>query len=33
MIHTFGQDLKFNPHIHALVTEGVIDIRNEWAPT
>jgi hypothetical protein len=22
---TFGRDLKFNPHIHALVTEGAID--------
>src|SRR5690606_19308233 len=28
--HTFGRDLKFNPHIHALVTEGAIDNRNEW---
>lgn len=30
VIHTFGRDLKFNPHIHALVTEGAIDNRNEW---
>lgn len=21
LIHTFGSDLKWNPHIHALVTE------------
>ena len=30
MIHTFGRDLKFNAHIHALVTEGALDNRNEW---
>lgn len=30
VIHTFGRDLKFNPHIHALVTEGALDKRNEW---
>ena len=29
VIHTFGRDLKFNPHIHALVTEGALDNRNE----
>ncbi|WP_455544126.1 IS91 family transposase, partial [Intestinibacter sp.] len=22
VVHTFGSDLKWNPHIHALVTEG-----------
>lgn len=33
VIHTFGRDLKFNPHIHALVTEGAVDNRNEWVPT
>ncbi|WP_159446802.1 transposase [Carboxydocella sp. ULO1] len=25
VIHTFGRDLKFNPHVHVLVTEGAID--------
>lgn len=30
VIHTFGRDLKFNPHIHALVTEGALDQNNEW---
>jgi len=25
VIHTFGSDLKWNPHVHALVTEGAID--------
>lgn len=33
VIHTFGRDMKFNPHVHALVTEGAIDNRNEWVPT
>ena len=30
VIHTFGRDLKFNPHIHVLVTEGGMDQYNEW---
>jgi hypothetical protein len=30
VIHTFGRDLKFNQHIHALVTEGALDNKNEW---
>lgn len=30
VIHTFGRDLKFNPHIHALVTEGALDKNDEW---
>ena len=33
VIHTFGRDLKFNPHIHALVTEGALDSKNEWVPS
>jgi hypothetical protein len=32
VIHTFGRDLKFNPHIHVLVTEGAIDVNHEWVP-
>jgi plasmid rolling circle replication initiator protein Rep len=32
VIHTFGRDMKFNPHVHALVTEGAVDNRNEWVP-
>lgn len=32
VIHTFGRDLKFNPHIHVLVTEGAIDVHHEWVP-
>jgi len=29
-IHTFGRDLGFNPHVHALVTEGAIDKFKNW---
>jgi len=32
VIHTFGRDLKFNPHIHVLVTEGAMDAQREWYP-
>lgn len=32
VVHTFGRDLKFNPHIHALVTEGALDKYNVWKP-
>lgn len=27
-LHTFGRDMKFNPHIHALIAEVVIDKDN-----
>lgn len=30
VVHTFGKDLKFNPHIHALVTEGGLDKNGDW---
>jgi len=30
VVHTFGRDLKFNPHIHALITEGAIDKYKQW---
>ncbi|MCO7127380.1 transposase zinc-binding domain-containing protein [Sporolactobacillus shoreicorticis] len=30
VIHTSERDLKFNPHIHTLVTEGALDNRHEW---
>ncbi|MHB1128196.1 MAG: IS91 family transposase [Bacillota bacterium] len=29
-IHTFGRDLKWNPHVHALVTEGMLRQDNQW---
>ncbi|MFB4165675.1 transposase zinc-binding domain-containing protein, partial [Alteribacillus sp. JSM 102045] len=32
VIHTFGRDLKFHPHIHVLVTEGAMDYQKEWVP-
>ena len=30
VIHTFGRDLKWNPHVHALVTEGAVDKKTKW---
>lgn len=30
VVHTFGRDLKWNPHVHALVTEGAIDKKYNW---
>ena len=30
VVHTFGSDLKWNPHIHTLFTEGGIDKDNKW---
>ena len=30
VVHTFGSDLKWNPHIHGLFTEGGIDKSNKW---
>ena len=30
VVHTFGSDLKWNSHIHALFTEGGIDKNNKW---
>lgn len=32
VVHTFGRDLKFNPHIHALITEGGLDKNEDWKP-
>jgi hypothetical protein len=29
-MHTFGRDLKWNPHIHMLVTEGASGNRTVW---
>ena len=29
-IHTFGRDLKWNPHVHMLITEGVIVEDKYW---
>jgi hypothetical protein len=30
VVHTFGRDLGFNPHIHALVTEGGFYDNANW---
>lgn len=29
-LHTFGRDLKWNPHIHMLITEGATGNFNVW---
>lgn len=31
VLHTFGKDMKFNTHVHCLVTEGGIKPNGEWA--
>lgn len=30
VIHTFGRDLKWNPHVHMLVTEGAAGNKTVW---
>ena len=30
VVHTFGGDLKFNPHVHLLMTEGGLTNGNAW---
>ena len=30
VVHTFGRDLSFNPHVHVLVTEGGLDDKAKW---
>ena len=29
-LHTFGRDLKWNPHIHVLITEGAAENFTPW---
>lgn len=31
-LHTFGRDLKWNPHIHMLVSEGACGKKTPWKP-
>jgi hypothetical protein len=31
VVHTFGRDLKFNPHVHLLITEGGLR-GSQWEP-
>lgn len=30
ILHPFGKDMKFNPHVHVLVTEGGLDRKSNW---
>jgi len=32
VLHTFGRDLKWNPHIHALISEGASGNFTPWRP-
>ena len=32
VLHTFGRDLKWNPHIHALISEGGAGNVTPWRP-
>jgi len=30
VVHPFGKDLKFNPHVHCIVTEGGFDVSGKF---
>lgn len=30
VVHTFGRDLKFHPHVHVLMTEGGLEGNKRW---
>lgn len=30
VIHTFGRDLKWNPHVHVLMTQGAMGKSGKW---
>ncbi len=30
VVHTFGRNLGFNPHVHVLMTEGGLDDYAHW---
>lgn len=32
ILHTFGKDMKFQPHLHLIMTEGGFNSRNEFIP-
>lgn len=32
VLHTFGRDLKWNPHIHCLISEGATGTLTPWRP-
>ena len=33
VLHTFGRDLKWNPHIHCLISEGGYSDHGFWRNT
>ena len=33
VLHTWTRDLRFHPHVHAIVTAGGMDGRGAWHPT
>lgn len=33
VLHTWTRDLRFHPHVHAIVTAGGVDERSAWRPT
>lgn len=33
VLHTWGQNLHFHPHIHLIVTAGGLDTAGQWKPT
>jgi hypothetical protein len=32
ILHTFGKDMRFQPHLHLIMTEGGFNARNEFVP-
>ena len=30
VLHTFGRDIKWNPHVHVLIAEGAADTFGNW---
>lgn len=32
VLHTYGADMKYDPHIHGIVTEGGSDRKGNWIP-
>lgn len=30
VLHTYGSDLKFNPHVHTIITEGGLTKKGRW---
>jgi hypothetical protein len=33
VLHTWTRDLRFHPHVHTIVTAGVLDDASAWRPT